>query len=134
MASDAPSPYLQRLANHRDQMTTFYGVSLPGVTGGHAAERCFLTDIASPAIAKPAPTPAAQPAPDYTFDDEHTVELQVTGLAIPERVEAFGQLLTRISEAKLLDINFESDTANMAYAAQNRAISRSQLHAIHRVT
>ena len=42
------SPYLQRLAAHRQQMTVFSGVSLPGVTGAHAAERCFLTGTPHP--------------------------------------------------------------------------------------
>lgn len=42
------SPYLERLSNHRDQLTVFSGVSLPGVTGGHAAERCFLTGTPHP--------------------------------------------------------------------------------------
>ena len=43
-----PTPYLQRLAAHRQQMTVFSGVSLPGVTGAHAAERCFLTGTPHP--------------------------------------------------------------------------------------
>jgi hypothetical protein len=42
------SPYLKRLAAHRQQMTVFSGVSLPGVTGAHAAERCFLTGTPHP--------------------------------------------------------------------------------------
>lgn len=42
------SPYLERLADHRDAMTVFSGVSLPGVTGGHAAQRCFLTGTQHP--------------------------------------------------------------------------------------
>jgi hypothetical protein len=42
------SPYLERLASHRDHMTVFSGVSLPGVTGGHAAQRCFLTGTPHP--------------------------------------------------------------------------------------
>jgi hypothetical protein len=42
------SPYLERLAKHRDNFTVFSGVSLPGVTGGHAAERCFLTGTPHP--------------------------------------------------------------------------------------
>jgi hypothetical protein len=42
------SPYLERLAAHRDNVTVFSGVSLPGVTGGHAAERCFLTGTPHP--------------------------------------------------------------------------------------
>ena len=39
----APTPYLDILKEHRAQMTVFSGVSLPGVDGGHAAERSFLT-------------------------------------------------------------------------------------------
>src|SRR3712207_4352513 len=38
-----PSPYLAKLAAHKNDLTVFSGVSHPGVTGGHAAERCFLT-------------------------------------------------------------------------------------------
>ena len=44
----AATPYLQRLAAHRAQTTVFSGVSLPGVTGGHAADRCFLTGTPHP--------------------------------------------------------------------------------------
>jgi hypothetical protein len=42
------SPYLDRLKAHRNQMTVFSGVSLPGVTGAHAAEKCFLTGTPHP--------------------------------------------------------------------------------------
>ena len=42
------SPYLDRLAAHRQNMTVFSGVSLPGVTGAHAAEKCFLTGTPHP--------------------------------------------------------------------------------------
>jgi hypothetical protein len=42
------SPYLEILAPWRKQTTVFSGVSLPGVTGGHAAERCFLTGTPHP--------------------------------------------------------------------------------------
>lgn len=42
------SPYLERLKAHRDRMTVFSGVSHPGVTGGHAAEKCFLTGTPHP--------------------------------------------------------------------------------------
>jgi hypothetical protein len=37
------TPYLDILKEHRADMTVFSGVSLPGVDGGHAAERSFLT-------------------------------------------------------------------------------------------
>lgn len=42
------SPYLERLSAHRQNMTVFSGVSLPGVTGAHAAEKCFLTGTPHP--------------------------------------------------------------------------------------
>lgn len=41
-------PYLEKLAAHRDQFTVLSGVSHPGVTGGHAAEKCFLTGAPHP--------------------------------------------------------------------------------------
>ena len=44
----APGPYLERLAAHRKNLTVFSGVSLPGVTGAHAAEKCFLTGTPHP--------------------------------------------------------------------------------------
>ncbi len=44
----ATSPYLERLAAHRAQMTVLSGVSHPGVTGAHAAEKCFLTGTPHP--------------------------------------------------------------------------------------
>lgn len=37
------TPYLDLLKDHRANMTVFSGVSLPGVDGGHAAEKSFLT-------------------------------------------------------------------------------------------
>jgi hypothetical protein len=43
-----PSPYLQRLAAFRDHFTVFSGTSHPGVTGAHAAEKCFLTGTPHP--------------------------------------------------------------------------------------
>lgn len=44
----ALSPYLQKLGKFRDQFTVFSGVSHPGVTGAHAAEKCFLTGTPGP--------------------------------------------------------------------------------------
>ena len=44
----ALTPYLERLAAFRDRFTVFSGVSHPGVTGGHAAEKCFLTGTPHP--------------------------------------------------------------------------------------
>lgn len=44
----ALTPYLEKLATVREQLTVFSGVSHPGVTGGHAAEKCFLTGTPHP--------------------------------------------------------------------------------------
>ena len=44
----APTPYLRKLAAVRDQLTVFSGVSHPGVTGAHTAEKCFLTGTPHP--------------------------------------------------------------------------------------
>jgi len=44
----ALSPYLERLSAFRNQFTVFSGVSHPGVTGAHAAEKCFLTGTPHP--------------------------------------------------------------------------------------
>ena len=44
----ALTPYLEKLKSHRDKLTVFSGVSLPGVTGGHTAEKCFLTGTPHP--------------------------------------------------------------------------------------
>ncbi|MCE9534350.1 MAG: DUF1552 domain-containing protein [Planctomycetes bacterium] len=44
----ALTPYLERLKAHQKNMTVFSGISLPGVTGAHAAEKCFLTGTPHP--------------------------------------------------------------------------------------
>lgn len=44
----ALTPYLEKLAAHRSQLTVLSGVSLPGVTGGHQAEKCFVTGTPHP--------------------------------------------------------------------------------------
>ena len=43
------SPYLEKLASHRDDFTVFSGVSHPDVDGGHPADNCFLTAAPHPA-------------------------------------------------------------------------------------
>jgi hypothetical protein len=42
------TPYLQKLATNRNDITVFSGTSHPGVTGAHAAEKCFLTGTPHP--------------------------------------------------------------------------------------
>jgi hypothetical protein len=47
-ASETSSPYLDLLAGHRDQFTTFAGLSHPGVDGNHHAGQCFLSGAPHP--------------------------------------------------------------------------------------
>ena len=42
------SPYLQRLADRRDDFTVISGLSHPNVRGGHSTENCFLTAARNP--------------------------------------------------------------------------------------
>ncbi len=44
-----PSPYLQKLAQNRNDFSVFSGVSHPEVDGGHPADVCFLTAAPHPA-------------------------------------------------------------------------------------
>lgn len=43
-----PSPYLELLKEHRNDITVFSGVSHPDVDGGHPADNCFLTAAPHP--------------------------------------------------------------------------------------
>jgi hypothetical protein len=47
-AGESSSPYLDLLASHRDQFTTFAGLSHPGVDGNHHAGQCFLSGAPHP--------------------------------------------------------------------------------------
>jgi hypothetical protein len=42
------SPYLQELADYRDDFTVISGLSHPDVDGGHSTENCFLTATRGP--------------------------------------------------------------------------------------
>ena len=46
-----PSPYLEVLKEHREDMTVFSGVWHPDVDGGHPADNCFLTAAPHPGSA-----------------------------------------------------------------------------------
>src|SRR5258705_2491043 len=46
-----PSPYLELLQEHRNDITVFSGVSHPDVDGGHPADNCFLTAAPHPGSA-----------------------------------------------------------------------------------
>ncbi len=79
-----------------------------------------LPDVASPVVAKTSTEPTNEPAiADFTFDDKQSVNLQVIGLFMEERVDDFRQLMKEFPEAKLLKIDFETATATIAYAADS---------------
>ena len=44
----ALSPYLKKIAAHREHFTVFSGLSHPGVDGGHRADKTFLTAAPHP--------------------------------------------------------------------------------------
>lgn len=79
-----------------------------------------LPDIGSPAVATTS-TPAtndSKPAA-FTFDEDHSVHLQVTGLFIPERADDFRKLFAEFPETKLLTLDFETASATIAYVAES---------------
>jgi len=78
-----------------------------------------LEDIASPTIAKVESPPASQPVPELVFDSEHSLQLQVQGLFIAERVDDFQRLLDELPEVRLLNLDFESAALTLAYASDS---------------
>jgi cation transport ATPase len=61
--------------------------------------------------------PASVPViAEFQFDDEHSVNLQVTGWFMADRVDDFRKLLKDFPEAKLLKVDFKTAQATIAYA------------------
>ena len=58
-----PTPYLEILNRHREQLTVFSGVSHPEVDGGHQAEICFLTAAPHPGRGGFRTPPSSVPRP-----------------------------------------------------------------------
>ncbi|MCA9179113.1 MAG: hypothetical protein KDB14_31840, partial [Planctomycetales bacterium] len=79
-----------------------------------------LADIASPAL-RPE-TPAAEVPPPAAIDDSHRIELQVTGLFMPECVAKLRETIQQLPEAKLLEVDFETARARIAYAAESELL------------
>ncbi len=78
-----------------------------------------LGDISSPVMAKVEPEPADEQPIEFNFDDQHSVQLHVHGLFIPERAEDFRMLLEEFPEVMLLDMNYETASATIAYAGES---------------
>jgi len=94
---------------------------LTGAT--HAMDRMMmippLADITKPVIAQVEPAPAVKPTTEFTFNNEYSVQLQVQGLFIPERGDDFRKLLDEFPEARLMDFDYETAVATIAYASDS---------------
>ncbi|MCA9267169.1 MAG: DUF1592 domain-containing protein [Planctomycetales bacterium] len=77
--------------------------------------------VASPAVAALAPAPAAEPRKEYEFSDEHTMQVQVVGLFMPDRADDFRKLMgpQEFPEARLTSLDYATATATIAYAADS---------------
>jgi copper chaperone CopZ len=78
-----------------------------------------LANTEKPALAKPTPIPTNEPPATFRIDDEFSVTLQVTGLFMPERVDDFRKMLKGFPETKLLNIEFKTAKATIAYTANS---------------
>lgn len=78
-----------------------------------------LPAVTSPAVRSAAEEQPAPPAPDYTFDDEHSVTVRVVGLFIPERADAFRELIQRFSDVELKSLDVATAEATIQCAAES---------------
>ena len=118
------SPYLDLLKDHRADMTVFSGVSLPGVDGGHAAEKSFLTG--SPGASRGSFRNSI--SLDQVMAEKIGGETRLPSLAIMIGTENLSLSWTRsgsmippvISPVKLYQQLFIEDTAEARAAAEQR--------------
>lgn len=88
-----------------------------------SAER-FLMSSAVPPVESPATRHAdREESPPtqgpHVFDAEHAVTLRLIGLFMPERVDAFRELISQFPEAQLQSINFETAETTLQFAADS---------------
>lgn len=87
--------------------------------------RLLMTSVL-PSIEKPLRTaPPEQPLPEsQPFDaaSAPTLTLPVFGLFMPERVDAFRAVMAEVAEAKLLEVNFDTAQAKLAYDAESQLL------------
>jgi copper chaperone CopZ len=82
--------------------------------------RTTLPQVTAPIIAKTSPAPTKEATVgDFQFDDAHTVNLQVAGLFMADRVDDFRKVIQQFPEAKLLKIDFKTAQTDLAYAADS---------------
>lgn len=77
-----------------------------------------LSPITSPAERTSEPPPAT-PSPTYQFDDDHTVNVRVQGLFMPEQVAAFKSEMQRFPEAEVASVNYDTAVAAIRFAAES---------------
>ncbi len=75
-----------------------------------------LPPVSKPAIRKLVESRPDSPQPKYTFDSDHEVTLRLNGLFIPERVDAFRDLMKQFPEAGIQSIDFKTAETRIRYA------------------
>lgn len=113
------SPLFTGLPTTIPEPASLKRLAAPADIAGRMMMTPLITDIASPVRTSPVPSPTAEPVPDYEFDDQHAVQVQVTGLFLADRVDDFAKLLQAFPDMRLRRIEFESGLATIAYAAQS---------------
>ena len=78
-----------------------------------------LPDIAEPVLTKTTTPSATEPPIDFKFTGSHSIDLQVTGLFMPFRVEDFRELIQQFPAAKLSKVDFKTAQATIAYAGDS---------------
>lgn len=78
-----------------------------------------LSDVESPAVADIEPASKDEPTAKFRFDNDHAVKLQVTGLFVPERADNLRRLMRQLPEARLIDVDFKTAAATVAYSAES---------------
>ncbi|MCA9046362.1 MAG: DUF1588 domain-containing protein, partial [Planctomycetaceae bacterium] len=78
-----------------------------------------LPAVTSPALRSPADEQPGPAAPEYIFDDEHSLSIRVVGLFIPERAEAFRELIQRFPDVELMSVDAAAAEATIRYAAES---------------
>ncbi|MCA8993252.1 MAG: DUF1592 domain-containing protein [Planctomycetaceae bacterium] len=96
----------------------------PTITGNNIDDQrmlmtATLAAVTSPALRSLAEEQPASPAPDYTYDDEHSLTVRVAGLFMPERAEAFRELIQRFPDVELKSLDAATAEATIQYAAES---------------
>ena len=89
-----------------------------------------LPVVTNPALRTLPPQQTDAPVIEYAFDDEHTVNVRVVGLFMPERVDSFRTLMNEIPDARLQSVEFDTAEARIQLATHSdlgRSTSAEQI-------